>query len=81
VVDLGLGTNSDGKLGHLILLTAVFFGGSRNAVVAVCVIAFALLLGVAASDAFKAICQSGLVCGEQPESEQPEPESSEQPKR
>ena len=27
VVDLGLGTNSDGKLGHLILLTAVFFGG------------------------------------------------------
>jgi hypothetical protein len=26
VVDLGLGTDSDGKLGHLILLTAVFFG-------------------------------------------------------
>lgn len=26
VVDLSLGTNSNGKLGHLILLTAVFFG-------------------------------------------------------
>lgn len=30
VVHLGLGTDSDGKLGHLILLTAVFFGGHRG---------------------------------------------------
>lgn len=40
MVDLGLRTNSDGELGHLILLTAVFFGDSRNADVVVCLPAF-----------------------------------------